>query len=422
MKIHHFFECLLPVSLCNLECGYCYLIQEHRRAMKQIEFDYSTEHMLKALRKERLGGVCYFSFCGTGETLMQKDFIPLVHGLLREGHYVNITNNGTMTAKINGLMQTERNDLSRLHFAFSLHYNELIKHEMLNIFAENVRNVRNAGCSFLVQMNLYDGYIPYLEDIKEFCMKNFGALPQIAATRLEQPGNMKFHTQGSREEYIAYGREFASPLFEFTVRNFNIKRHEFCYAGAWSSQLIMKTGKLNPCYADGKSFNIFANPDEPVKYFPVGRCRSSFCFNSSHFLSLGVIPGFNAPSYAELRDRPAAKWYTPKMREFLSSRLYESNTQYTHAMKLLILTEDFMRSSYIKTRRTLSRMLSRIRKILFKKEIDINGKFRYEQPTANRPDLCIKEIYRMLSSGRNMQSEMQLLLYHPNTKMEHKAA
>ncbi|MBQ3694073.1 MAG: radical SAM protein [Synergistaceae bacterium] len=415
-ELHHFFECLLPVSLCNLECEYCYIIQEHRRAMKQIEFNYDTEHMLKALRKERLGGICYFSFCGTGETLMQKDFIPLVHGLLHDGHYVNITNNGTMTAKILELMNTDMNDLSRLHFAFSLHYIELMKRGMLNLFAENVRRVHDAGCSFLVQMNLYDGYIPYLDEIKTFCRENFGALPQVAATRLEHPGNMRFHTEGSADDYIAMGREFNSPLFEFTVRNFNVKRHEFCYAGAWSSRLIVKTGELNPCYAGGKSFNIFADPDEPVKYFPVGRCRSSFCFNSSHFLSLGVIPGFNAPSYAALRDRPEAQWYTPVMREFLSQKLCENNTQYTQAMKLLILTEDFMQTSYRKARRIISRIM---RKLHLRKDIDKDERKLYNQ---QQPNVYTKEIHRVLSSGRNMQPEMQLLLHHPEKKMERKAA
>ena len=379
-KIHHFFECLLPVSLCNLECEYCYLIQEKRRAMKQIEFDYDTEHMLKALRKERLGGVCYFSFCGTGETLMQKDFIPLVHGLLHEGHYVNITNNGTMTARINELMNADENDLSRLHFAFSLHWIELKKREMLNVFAENVRRVRDSGCSFLVQMNLYDGYIPYLDEIKAFCLENFGALPQVAATRLEQPGNIRFHTQGSNDDYISHGREFDSQLFEFTIRNFKVKRHEFCYAGAWSSQLIMKTGQLNSCYAGGKSINIFENPNMPVKYIPVGRCKCSFCFNSSHFLSLGVIPEFDSPSYADLRNRPDAQWYTPVMLEFLSQKLYEGKTQYTQAMKLLILTEDFMRSSYRMARRIISRIM---RKLHLRKDIDKNERKLYNQPTAN---------------------------------------
>ena len=41
---------------------------------------------------------------------------------------------------------------------------------------------------------------------------------------------------------------------------------------------------------------------------------------------------------------------------------------------------------------------------------------------SQQPNVCTKEIHRVLSSGRNMQPEMQLLLHHPEKKMERKAA
>ena len=53
-----FFECLLPVSICNLHCPYCYIIQEDRRAMKYAKLHYSPQHIGYALRKERVGGCC----------------------------------------------------------------------------------------------------------------------------------------------------------------------------------------------------------------------------------------------------------------------------------------------------------------------------------------------------------------------------
>jgi len=50
--------------------------------------------------------------------------------------------------------------------------------------------------------------------------------------------------------------------------------------------------------------------------------------NSSHFLSLGVIPSmYTDVTYAGLRDRPEAKWYSDEMREFLSGKLGESNKE-----------------------------------------------------------------------------------------------
>ena len=33
--IKRFFECLIPVTICNLECEYCYVIQREYRNMKK---------------------------------------------------------------------------------------------------------------------------------------------------------------------------------------------------------------------------------------------------------------------------------------------------------------------------------------------------------------------------------------------------
>ena len=92
-KIKRFIECLLPVTACNLKCEYCYVIQENRRSGKIPKLKYSPQHMAKALSKERLGGVCYISICGAGETLLPRYIVEIVYELLKEGHYVNITNN-----------------------------------------------------------------------------------------------------------------------------------------------------------------------------------------------------------------------------------------------------------------------------------------------------------------------------------------
>ena len=54
-KIKRFFECLVPVSVCNLECPYCYIIQEDRRKMTLADMPYSPEHIARALRPERVG-------------------------------------------------------------------------------------------------------------------------------------------------------------------------------------------------------------------------------------------------------------------------------------------------------------------------------------------------------------------------------
>lgn len=337
-KIKRFIECLLPVTACNLKCEYCYVIQENRRSGKIPKLKYSPQHMAKALSKERLGGVCYISICGAGETLLPRYIVEIVYELLKEGHYVNITNNGTMTERIKEICRLDKELLKHLHFAFSLHYIELKKKGLLDTFFDNVKMVKEAGCSFLVQINLYDGYIQYLEDIKKICMDNVGALPQVAATRDESHKEFKLLTNLTTDEYKKIGQQFESPLFDFTMKNFMVKRKEFCYAGDWSFLLNLETGVMTKCYANKNgAVNIFENIDKMINFEAVGNnCNNRFCVNSSHFMTLGVIPSIPTPSYVNLRNRPQAHWYTDEMNDFLNQKLPDSNKPYGAYKKLRI--------------------------------------------------------------------------------------
>lgn len=345
-----FLECLVPVTVCNLKCDYCYVIQKNYRDMEMPDFKYSVEHIAKGLSQERLGGVCYISICGAGETLIPKEVPAVVKAILEEGHWVNVTTNGTQTARFKEIVTWDQKLLGRLHFAFSFHYLELLRLGQLDVFFDNVRRIREAGCSFLVQINLYDGYMPHWDTIKQICEERIGACPQVAVTRNERTPEIRFLTNGSAENYMATGRRFHSPLWEFTLKNFRIRRREFCYAGDWSATLNLCTGEMSGCYGQGIRQNIFEDLSRPIRFSAIGRgCCAPYCFNSSHFLSLGCIPSLATPTYAELRNREYAEWYTPEMKQFLSAKLGNENQEYA-----------LWRKCRINLRRGGRRILSRI--------------------------------------------------------------
>ena len=250
---------------------------------------------------------------------------------------MNITTNGTIGKRLKEIVEKAGEYVSHLHFAFSLHYLELKRLGLLNTFFNNVNMVRAAGASFMVQINLCDEYIPYLQEIEDICIERVGAKPQVAATRKEEKALQKIEllTEHTEAEYQKYGDEFDSPLFRFTMKNFNVKRKEFCYAGDWAGNLDLSNGRFRRCYSSYVFQDIFKNPDEPIRFLAMGtHCGSPFCMNSSHFMSLGVIPEIETPSYAELRNREEAGWYTENMKEFLSGRLYDSNEKYGPTKKL----------------------------------------------------------------------------------------
>lgn len=330
--IKRFFECLIPVTVCNLKCSYCYVIQRNYRDMKLANFKYSPERIAKGLTKSRLGGTCFFSICGAGETLAQPETMRIAKLLLQEGHYVNVTTNGTLSDRFREIRDIPIEEKQRLHFSFSLHYLELKRLNLLDVFFKNIKFIHDQGCSYMVQLNLCDEYIPYLDEIKSICIEKIGAMPQIAATRKEEPGLKKIEllTRKTEEEYKSLGETFDSELFRYTMDNFNVKRNEFCYAGERSGTLNLGTGILTKCYSDPKGKDIFKNVDKPIKFQAIGHnCGCAYCLNSSHFMSLGVIDNEDKRTYVSIRDRKDAGWFNETMRFVLNQKLWDSNKNYS---------------------------------------------------------------------------------------------
>lgn len=328
--MRRFLECLIPLTICNLRCSYCYLIHQNRRTNKKAVFEYSPEHIGKALSQERLGGVSLISMTASGETFIAPELPEISLEILKQGHFINITTNGTLTNQIERFLTVTAGYHDHIHISFSFHYTELLSRNLIDRFFENIKKVRTAGCSILLQINLSDEYLPYWEEIKRISIERVGALPQVALTREESNGSFKIFTKIlSDEEYIAKGNEMESPLFHFTCEKFMKKRKEFCYAGMWSGVLNMATGEMTSCYGLGVKQNIFKDIDKPIIWKPIGNnCKYPYCFNSSHFISQGIIPELlPQPSYGELRNREEANWYTPTMKKFLYSQFEETNPQ-----------------------------------------------------------------------------------------------
>lgn len=348
-KLKGFIEVLIPITLCNLKCHYCYVIQRDNRTNDPGTVGHTPNEIRRALSKESLGGQFYISLCGAGETMLVKNLGEIVKNLLEEGHYVNVTTNGTITKAFDEFFRIIPEELlPHLNFSFSFHYLELLRLKQMDKFWDNISKVRTNGCSFVLQINLCDEYMPYWDEIKKLSIEKIGAPPQVAATRKEHnlENDVELYTSLSREDYEKKGDEFQSPLFKFTMKNFMVKRKEFCYAGKWSFVLNLQTGIMRPCYCSLSHINIYKQLGGVKNVFqPVGRhCQSPFCMNSSHFIALGSVPECSdAPTYAELRNRITSngEWYSSEFKQFVSQKLYENNpSEYSSFGVILQATKD----------------------------------------------------------------------------------
>ena len=333
-KIKRYIECHVPVTTCTLRCSYCYITQHRLFEGPLPEFRYTPEHVRKALSKERLGGVCLINLCGAGETLLAKEVVEYARAFLEEGHYVMIVTNGTISKRFDDIASFPAHLNKHLFFKFSYHYLEFKQRGLFDVFFNNIRKVRDAGCSFTLELTPSDDAIPYIDEIKQRAIAELGAPNHVTIARDERTKNkLPMLTQLSRQDYIDTWKTFESALFNYKLTIFGHKRREFCYAGDWSFCVNLATGKMKQCYRSYYRTDIFRDISKPIPFRAIGNCcKEQHCYNGHSLIVLGDIPPLSTPTYAELRNRQSldgSEWLRPEMKSFMSSSLKESNTEYT---------------------------------------------------------------------------------------------
>ncbi len=332
-----FIDFSIPMSVCNLNCSYCYVnkkeIQEPIPPLK-YPVDYITQ---KCLSKERLGGNAIINFCAGGETTLYPELFNIVKDLLAQGHVVNIVSNGTASQKYDEYLQLPQEYLSRLFFKFSFHYLELKRKNLLNVYAENVKKILNSPASFTIEMGASDDYIPYLDEIKQYSMENFGALPHVTVLRDSHKPNI-ICTKLNRRKYKKIWDEFNSEMFNIRLNYWHSSNDKtYCFAGYFSYTIDLINGILRPCSfisTDISPFekNIFENADEEIPNIPIGpNCPSKHCVNCHAYLAWGDKPQLNTPTYASIRNRimpDGREWLKETIKEAFNTKLYETNPDY----------------------------------------------------------------------------------------------
>lgn len=365
-KIKRWIEVFVPVTTCTLRCSYCYVTTHRMFGGPLPKYDFSPEFMRKALSKERLGGTCLLNFCASGETLLSPQIVEQVKELLEEGHYVSIVTNGTVTKRIDELASLPLELTERLFFKFSYHYLQLKERNLLDTFFDNIRKVRNAGCSITLEQTPSDDAIPYQDELIERAIKEVGAIPHISVARDERVGmSMPILTELSREEYThVWGDKYKSALFDYKMSIFEKPRKEFCYAGDWGSVLFLQTGDIKQCYYGALSWNIYKDINKPIPWLAIGHnCRECHCHNGHSWITLGCIPELESPTYSELRNRvctDGSEWLQPKMKAFMQTRLYDTNEEYSSIKKIYVDIKNNVWMYYNKTQRRIKRLFHRI--------------------------------------------------------------
>lgn len=361
-RIKRFIDCYIPTETCNLRCHYCYIAQRRKFNNKLAHFSHSLNTIRKAFSISRMGGICLINLCAGGETLLSDEVLPIVEQLIIEGHYVMIVTNGTLTKRFHEIADLPENIKKHLFIKFSLHYLEMIRKGWLTRFADNVNLMKNNKVSFTVEVTPSDELIPFIEDLKDYCLTNFGALCHITIARDDRTGGIDVLSSLEYKDFKTVWSQFDSRMFDFKTEIFYHKRYEFCYAGDWSIYVNLETGNINQCYC-GKSIGNLFDFSKPISFEAIGKkCSLPHCYNGHAFLSIGDIPEINSTTYDLTRNRQCldgTEWLQPEMKGIMHSRLQESNKEYSAYKKWRINSDHRV---YKKARGKLSSLKHRILK------------------------------------------------------------
>lgn len=333
-KVHKFIDFNLSgTTTCNFKCEYCYVWRKEDFYGGRKTSEHTPKEIREALSLERLGGRCYINMCAKGETMLSEDIVELTYELLDEGHYVSIVTNGTITEKINEILAFPGALQERMFFKVSLHFKELKKRNLFEIFWNNISAISRSKCSYTLEVTPGDGSVEYIDEIKNMVKDiPYAAWPQISFTRDSTKKGFDLLSDYSLEEYRNIWGSFDSKMFELKSEWYGKKIEKFCYAGNWSYLVNILNGDIKPCYRQDIIGNIF---DKSMKQFPtkpIGHeCHMDYCFNNHAFLAWGCVPDIKCYTYLDMRNRisnSGDNWIRQPVYEAFQNKLYDNNYRY----------------------------------------------------------------------------------------------
>lgn len=287
----------LPTHFCNFRCDYCYVFQ-HSGGKEVFEYGnrrlvHKSEYISYALRRERLGGTCFIDICASGETLYVEGIVDLIYTLLREGHIIRIVTNATATEVIKELINLPDNLSENLFFTVSVHYLELKKRNLIDIFFQNLNMIKESSASLTMNLVGSDIYYPYIDEIIDIFQKRIGGLPQVDMARDDKDNkNSRLLTQYSKEEYLTAWRKFSSLKFEHREKYMDMRIKSTCLAGEKYFYVDVFTGEINPCVQSRICMaNLYNNMDRDFAGCKIESCPASWCVNSIYAIPFGMVEG-----------------------------------------------------------------------------------------------------------------------------------
>lgn len=285
---------------CNLNCSYCYISNSrYDGCTEKINLIYDLHTMIEAFSVERLGGIADIVVIGSAETLLIEPIVPFIHGLLEYGHIVTVVTNATLTKRIVELVNIKEYR-KNLIIKASLHYLELKKRNLLSTYFDNIKYIVESGVSCYPFVTICEEYLPYIEEISEYCFNYLGVKPQCSpCLEVINSDSTLYHSEFKPEitdELVKrIEKSFDTRIFNEIVKNRKMNPQEhFCYAGLWSFGVDFVTGNMYKCHNVPIDKNFYEDKTLELTEPIACSCGIESCCLQYNFFAEGLIPDYNS--------------------------------------------------------------------------------------------------------------------------------
>ena len=214
---------------CNLDCKYCFgKITDTKVKVHSIDIPKLLSSLEKTKKTFRI------SFTG-GEPTLVPNFVDACNAI-SEKHYISFNTN--LISKNIKQFAEVINTNRVLHIHASFHYDELIKNNLLSIFVENYRVLKDAG------FNVYSECVAHPN-----ISKNFRKIMEFAKANSLDLFFAPFYGKFDGKDYpFAYTK---NELVKFKMSQKEIscftQKGELCNAG-YNAAVVFSNGNVYPCH------------------------------------------------------------------------------------------------------------------------------------------------------------------------------
>jgi len=239
---------------CNLNCDYCTL----DRINRNVTID--TNRLLEILNKTNK--IFHISFAGGGEPFLVTNLIPACQELTKH-HYISLVTNLT-SQKVQEFAKTI-NPKRVISIIASVHFEELEKNNLLEMFCQNFLLLKNLKFNIEAQEVAHPRYIKQVDDLKK---------------KFNKHGiNLKFRTFIGKYKKKNYPRDYTQNELEiFNLESWEVDKHyqydKICNAG-YNCAYIDLDGNILHCFDVKKKIGHIYSA---INFYDhLKKCPSKFC-------------------------------------------------------------------------------------------------------------------------------------------------